>query len=387
MKELEEVLGAKKSENADRTYKSIYDELVRTDTENTSKEGGIKSGYTSGDDTIDRFVHRKTDTTINKHLISEFTGKNDYENAKKRPKAKAIIAVLVCLALVLSSLAIAFSVKSQGLKRGEEYYKTLTHDDGELQNINGDYVGYITLPTLNYGYPVVSANSKEKGFYENHLFSLESNKLGTPYTSSNITDGEAKLTIVYANAQGSGMFGVLNNYLNKQFIAENPTLKFDTINGGGEWAVFSAFSFKGDEPFFIERHSFLNNDLFFSYILNYYDNSKQKIDVDANADDNILVLVGANGNTKTVVALRLLRQGETAESLTKRAEVQKPEKTESTSSKKPNKTTSSLTSSIIETVTSNISTPKKVVSKVTNTLCKPDLLPIWTKRQRLRLTT
>ena len=356
---------------------------IDENTEADTKSSGINSAYTSGDDTIDQFVHRKTETTINKDLISEFTdSSNNKPKYKKHNFPQLIGAIILIIAIVLGSVVVALDFKGRGVKAGEEYYKTLSTeivdtdevaDDGKLKKyqalytINNDMLGYIKLPTSDYGYPVVSQktkHSKDMGFYTKTLFSLKSNKLGTVYTPSSIGDTLPSLCILHGSADG-GMFGSLNNYLQEDFLIENPIIEFDTLYKEGKWAVFSAFSYKGEEPFLIERHSFLSDQLFFKYILSYYDNSAYKIDVDANASDNILVLVGTKGNKKTVVAARLLRDGEDENNITKRVEIK--EETEKKPSKKP-QDASSKTESVIETVTSNISTgkPKKAVSKVTD---------------------
>ena len=379
---LEDILSGGR-EHTKRSYQSIYDDLVRIDEtpEADKKANSINSAYTSGDDTIDQFVHRKTETTINKDLIVEFTDSGYSRASHSKPKTtKLIVSIVLIIAIVLGSIAVALINRGHGIKAGEEYYKTLageisntdkTNEDGmllkyePLKKMNEDMVGYITLPKSDYGYPVVTEANIEKGFYQNHLFSLSENKLGTIYTSLDTLNSENKLCIFYGNASGSGMFGSLKKYLSSEFLSENPTITFDTLYSSGEWAVFSAFTFKGDEPFLIDRQSFLNDQLFNKYINNYYDNSKNKIDVDATAHDRIIVLVGVDGGKKTVVAARLLRENETATNLSKRVIVKAEEKedTSSTESK-----TDGKTSSVIETLTSSItsSSPKKVVSKVDN---------------------
>lgn len=285
---------------------------------------------------------------------------------------KIIIPIVLCLVVALFAY---FKLSGAGSKCDKEYddiYKTALGKGQDrfsyLNEINPDTAGFIDFGKK--GYPVVKPENNDEEYYKSHLFSGTTNRYGTLYTNSNVEEsGFPSVTTIYGNGTDSRMLGGIKSY--QKAKDEYTFLNFDSLTDNGVWVLFSAFDFKGDEPFLLDRLNFLNESLENEYIDNFYKNSSVELDVDAVAGDKFLVLVANDGNRTHVAAFRLLREGETKDNVTPRIEETISDKVESeqssdTSSKesKPSTTsskqnTTSKTESTTQKDNSPINTEKR----------------------------
>ena len=257
-----------------------------------------------------------------------------------------------------SSIAEKVSNSQKVMKNGKlEKYEA-------LYEINSDLGGFIYLPQQKEGFPFVKPQNESEEFYKNHLFNLKSNKYGTPYTKTELDkNGDNPLIVIFGNSFGDNLLlGEIKNYLDEDYAKENKILNFSTIYGSGVYTVFSAFQFSGEEPFLIDRQSFLNDKLFSDYGENLYKNSQIDMNVHLNTQDKLLVFVAEAKDKTYVLAARMLRAEETEDYIIEKAE-------ETISDKTEDKVTSSVSSSKKEPSKDNKDeeTDNIVVSKPSST--------------------
>ena len=237
-----------------------------------------------------------------------------YSNKPRKNSAVKITAIILAVLIALGGGAYAFLTFCKKDSKGEEYYKNLYSkiSDGEdkysaLAVINPEFTGYLTLPEKSYGYPVVSSESGADSYAE-RLFDKSESACGTLYTKAKAEGNFPDITVIHGNAYDGLMLSSVEKYLDGSYRENYPTISYDIAEKSGKWVVFSAFSCD-KEPFLIDRRSFLTTDLKNNYILSMYDNSAYSADIDAEASDPLLVVV-AEGEKNTVLAARLVREGE-----------------------------------------------------------------------------
>ncbi len=357
---------------------------------------------TDEENTLEEFIKEKPRKVMDASLLERL--RDDTPETPKQKSRVGLILKIISIILVIGILAgTGYWYFTKDPKECDKVYSRLadlvtnsdqTDEDGNLlkyanlREINPDFAGYLTLPDAPYGVPVVTMEDGEKDYLKSHLFDGTANSYGSVYTKSNLYEEELPAVILLQgnDKDDNRLLGGVSLYLDKNYAQDNPTLFFDTVNLQGEWAVFSAFSFKsGKEPFLLDRESFLNDTLFKEYINNFYDNSEISVNVDASPEDTLLILV-AEGKTETkVMASRLLREGETAENLQERKVVEtvKPQK-------KPNNTedVDETESSELEVGSSKTSVTSAVSSKNTSSK-KPNVptMPTGMRYEQTGLTS
>ncbi len=305
-------------------------------------------GKAETENPLEEFIKEKPRKVMDPSLLSEL--RDDPPPEKKKKGAKGLIIKIIALLLVLGILGGGgYWYFTKDPKECDKVYKELAAKVGDtaetdnkgnlkkysqLAEINKNFAGYLTLPEAPYGLPVVSLSGTSAEKQQSVLFDGTKNSFGTVYTKSDLSKEELPSVILLQseNRDDYRMLGGITKYLKKDFAKKHPTILFDTKRDTGEWAVFSAFSYKKEEPFLIDRESFLNDTLFLEYINNYYKNSVVEFETGALADDTLLILVAKGESDTTVLATRLLRPGETANNLQERVyiETAAPESNSST---------------------------------------------------------
>lgn len=351
----------------------------------TDKAGDFQNGF---DTTIGDFISKPDATEdrtrlreMHPELLGGFEDKPDRFEPKKGGLKSALKIIIPVLLILGIALVILLNSNGQDKDCDKEYslLHGLISQNGEdtysaIHEKNSDMVGYLTLN--DKGYPVVKPNNNNQEYYQSHLFTGKSNKYGTLYTNSNVeVEGFPPVTAIYGAGIDNRMLGFVKEYQNEAYSKKNPTIKFDTLSQNGEWVAFSAFSFEGAEPFLMDRLSFLNEGLQEEYVNNFYKNSKIEFDIDAAAGDKFLVLIANDQNKAHVAAFRLMREGETKDSLTKKLKDVVADTTENSSKKE--ETTSDTKAE------SNINTPS---SKPSYTVSEPKDQPIINTEKRYEQT-
>lgn len=117
-------------------------------------------------------------------------------------------------------------------------------DFAALQAVNGDCVGWITIPGTAIDYPVVQAKGNE---YLNRDFAGNKNRCGTIFVQGDV---EAQNVTLYGHhlKHRDVMFGPLLRYKDKDFYEEHREIYFYTPeDSGGRYEVIAAFNTKAIE--------------------------------------------------------------------------------------------------------------------------------------------
>ena len=269
------------------------------------------------------------------------TEENAPEPAKSGVKTalKVIIPIVLCLVLI-GVVFFVHTLSARELNRYfDEYdaiYQNVQNDKDNrftyLKGLNSDVVGFIELDIEldGDGYPVVKPQENNEEYYKSHLFSGASNRYGTLYTNSNVEEsGFPDIMAIHCNGKDSRILDYVKHLQQNCKCIVPRCLNFDSLTDNGEWVLFSAFNFKGEEPFLIDRLGFLNEKLQDEYINNLYANSRRDFSVDVAAGDKLLVLIVNDGNRTHVAAFRLLREGENENEVTERIDEVISDKVES----------------------------------------------------------
>lgn len=266
----------------------------------------------------------------------------EFQPENTRPqKAKSYLwlKILIPLGFVLIAATILiYRFAAAGISC-DSFYSGLSEKVGsgsfsrkyeKLIEMNSDMSGFLTLDRENFGLPVVKPQKEDEQYYRSHLFGGKSNKYGTLTTKS---EDNSSITVIKSKGFGDGrMLSPIEKWQKETYLKKYPVIYFDSSLGEGIYAVFSAFSYEGEEPFFIDRISFLNDGIFSDYIESMKENSKLTLDIDINTSDKLLVLICEEKDTTHILAARQLRSGESADSIDKASA---PAAAEVTSSETP----------------------------------------------------
>ena len=171
----------------------------------------------------------------------------------------------------------------------------------ELQEVNADTIGFISVGGTNINYPVVQSDNNE--YYLNHSFKKEKNEAGWIFmdyrNNYNLTD---KNTVIYGhNRIDRTMFGTLSNILKTNWLdnKNNFVIKMSTLEENTLWQVFSVYSAQS-ENYYI-RTNFENNEQYQDWLQEMLKRSEYNFNTSVNEKDNVLTLSTCYGNNKRVV--------------------------------------------------------------------------------------
>lgn len=189
----------------------------------------------------------------------------------------------------------------------------------QLQKINSDIAGWITISNTNIDQPVLQADAKNPDFYLDHDYNKNTSKFGSIYADADSpVTGNPKSVILYGHSLNSGrMFTELNKYKNYTFLKSNPVFTFDTADGSSQWKIISVFltNTLADQgkPFDYMRTDFKNDSDYLNFVYQLRIRSLFNTGVSFNADDKILLLSTCSyefQDFREVVAARRVRDGE-----------------------------------------------------------------------------
>lgn len=202
----------------------------------------------------------------------------------KRSKARILVFILV-FAILLAAMAFALVniigiMGDRSAARGEydslrelrplpnlsQTGDNITGADNAAQNeaqtlqeINPEYIGWISIDGTSVDYPVVRGTDNAK--YLNTTFEGNYNPAGTPFMDYRNTDAFSSLhTIIYAHNMKDGtMFGSLANYLNADYLNSHREIEIVTQSGSRiTYTIFAAKMVLANDPAY--RIDFASND-------------------------------------------------------------------------------------------------------------------------------
>lgn len=178
---------------------------------------------------------------------------------------------------------------------------------------NPDFVGWIKIDGTNLSFPVMYSPDNPD-FYLRHDFSGEYSNYGTPYLDARCTltaDAQSDNLVIYGHNMKTGtIFGCLTDYKEASMYEEHPTIRLDTLYGGGDYEVFAAFAIDvvADTTFPYNSYLDLDEASFDAFVTEV----KRRSDVDSgitpNYGDQLLTLSTceySSANGRYVVCARL----------------------------------------------------------------------------------
>lgn len=111
----------------------------------------------------------------------------------------------------------------------------------EVYAQNNDLVGWISIEGTNIDYPVMQTKDSPD-FYLKHAFDKSYSDYGVPYVAENCDIGISDNLVLYGHHMNNGsMFSDLCKYADEDFYQEHKIIRFDTLDGFGEYEVIAAF--------------------------------------------------------------------------------------------------------------------------------------------------
>lgn len=166
---------------------------------------------------------------------------------------------------------------------------TQTLDFAALEQINGEFIGWLVCEGTVINYPVVQGD--DNTYYLNHLFDGTRNKLGTLFVDCNNAPPFSDFnTVIYGHHMKNGsMFASLVNYKQQAYFDQHPTLMFLTPNGDYEIQLFSGYVTDAVSESF--RSTFTDETDFLNFLQNTRKQSNFTSDVVVASTDRIVTLV------------------------------------------------------------------------------------------------
>ncbi|MEG0662116.1 MAG: class B sortase, partial [Anaerovoracaceae bacterium] len=115
------------------------------------------------------------------------------------------------------------------------------HDVAALHEENPDIAGWVQIEGTIIDYPVMQTVD-EPEYYLRRNFKKEDSLAGTPFMDANsdMRIPSKNLMIYGHNMKNGTMFHSLLEYEEKEYFDAHPTVRFDTLDGPGEYEIIAA---------------------------------------------------------------------------------------------------------------------------------------------------
>ncbi|MDX8045579.1 class B sortase [Gracilibacillus sp. S3-1-1] len=171
--------------------------------------------------------------------------------------------------------------------------KTMYHQqERSLENINEDYIGWISIENTSIDYPVVLSSDNQ--YYLDHNFYQEEDFVGSIFMDyRNSVNPMDQHTIIYGhNMKDKSMFGSLSDIINDPSFADYQ-IKLEVDGKLYVWEIFSAYvSTKTDWM----QVFFQTPTAYDDFLENILDSSMQPSSQDLNKMDRIITLATCTTN-------------------------------------------------------------------------------------------
>jgi len=181
----------------------------------------------------------------------------------------------------------------------------------ELQKINSDTIGFISVSGTNINYPIVQTTNNE--FYLNHSFRKRRNRAGWVFMDyRNNALSFDKNTILYGHSRTNRtMFGDLRNILNTNWInnRNNHVIRLSTLNENSLWQIFSIYTIPVENYYL--NINFRNNEEYNTWLQTMLNRSQHNFNTTVDINDRVITLstCADNNNTRRmVVHAKLLKR-------------------------------------------------------------------------------
>jgi len=184
------------------------------------------------------------------------------------------------------------------------------HDFTEMEEINEDTIGWISIADTSIDYPIFQAS--DNSYYLTHDCNHDESKYGSIFmdyrNAANFSDNH---TILYGhNMKNGSMFHDLNEYSNHLFFDEHIYIKVYSQDVYRKWVIFSTYSTEPDFNYL--QTAFASSEdysVFLKALLSHSEFSNENIQV--TAEDKILTLSTCSNdfeNGRRVVHAKLVEE-------------------------------------------------------------------------------
>lgn len=250
-------------------------------------------------------------------------------NGKPRKKSglavqKAVTQGLLIL-LVLGGMFIGYQAIQSRLN--QSIYNELKSERAGLQQLksrNSDTEGWIAVDGSE-AIDTVVVKGREDDYYKNHDFSGSSNNLGCLYvdTSIDLSSDPDNVVIYGTSNDPTQMFGPLLNYTDKNYLANNYLINFNSVYAENCYRVVSVL-YANDNSEYGRVDSFYKTgighfetkDNFNEFVIQAKMRSVINIDADILSGDKFITLVTDTSEwdgAKLIVIARMIREAEWTE--------------------------------------------------------------------------
>ena len=196
----------------------------------------------------------------------------------------------------------------------------------ELQKINSDIVGWVSVPDTVIDYPVLQSGKDAPEYYLKRNYRKEYSSHGSIFLSADSNLEKGRNLVLYGHSMNDGqMFAALLKYDLDAYLA-SPVVGFDTAEQKSQWKIISIFKTntlpEQGEVFHFTRTDFSSDADYMNYVYQLRIRSIVDAPVDFRADDRIVTLSTCSYEFKdfrTVVVARQVREGEDASVDTQKA--------------------------------------------------------------------
>ncbi|MGW6194034.1 class B sortase [Bacillus cereus] len=158
----------------------------------------------------------------------------------------------------------------------------------DLQKINQEIVGWITMDDTQINYPIVQAKDNDYYLYRN--YKGEDMRAGSIFMDyRNDVKSQTRNTILYGHRMKDGsMFASLKKMLDEDFFMSHRELYYDTLFEGYDLEVFSVYTTTTD--FYYIETDFSSDTEYTSFLEKIQEKSLYKTDTKVTASDQIVTL-------------------------------------------------------------------------------------------------
>jgi len=159
----------------------------------------------------------------------------------------------------------------------------------QLQEMNNDIVGWVSIENTGIDYPVAQTNNND--YYLNHNIEQQSSARGAifmDYRNANVSSNQH--TVIYGHHMKDGsMFGELSKYKEAAYYQDHDTITYESAEGISKWKVFSVYIYSPEDQFF--EYEFADQEQYSDYLEKIKKKSRYDTGLEVNADDQLLTLV------------------------------------------------------------------------------------------------
>jgi sortase B len=189
----------------------------------------------------------------------------------------------------------------------------------ELQKINPDVQGWITIPNSVIDYPVLRSPQNDENFYLTHDWKKQSSKYGSIFTASRRTAPGTNKVLFGHSMKDGRMFADVLKYANLDFYRSAPVFTYQEGSEVSQWKVFAVIKTNTDasqgQVFNYVRTTFDSSDDFLEFLYQVRLRSVLTLPVNISPSDEILTLSTCSyefDGFRTAVFARRVRTGESA---------------------------------------------------------------------------